>query len=584
MLTKAKLFYELLGVRLYFGFIFVVVSGLFETVGLILIVPLLQLIIDPTASLEHAPNQKIQTYIADFFNLIGVSLSINSVLALIIISFVIKGIFTFAAHVFIARLKSDLVTLIKTNGIDLISKANFEYIHTKNTGHFTNILNEQANRSVISLNQLFLAISQTITTIFYFIGAFTLSSIFGVYVLASGLFIYLLFRTVNRKVRIESNDFATKTGNLQNSLNDFIRNQKFFRASNSGESLKELTRRKALVLGTIQFKLGVFSALTHSIKEPLALSIVCILIIMANVSGNLDLSTAFVSLLLFYRGLNSTLATQSYYQECSNYIGSIEIVKNELTALDKQQMISREVSPVPDSWSNLQLRNTYYRYSDGRFGIKNISLVIQRNKKIGIIGTSGSGKTTLVDLICGIFPSNITLDGHSIYNRRQWNDKVGYVGQDTSLIQGTIKQNITLQFNDEPVDEELLIDVIKQSELTDLLDNLASGLNADVGESGNLLSGGQKQRILIARALYKQPEILIFDEATSALDTQTEEAFVRNLDKLSGKYTIIIIAHRMRTIEGCDEIVVMKDGEVYSKGNYADMKNYIDQNISNDLL
>lgn len=201
--------------------------------------------------------------------------------------------------------------------------------------------------------------------------------------------------------------------------------------------------------------------------------------------------------------------------------------------------------------------------------LHDVGFEIPKGKTIAFIGESGAGKTTLVDLILGVLTPNqgaILVDGVNIQsNINAWHNSVGYIPQSIYLVDDTIKKNIAFGINSNNIEEEKIIDAIKKAKLYDFIEQLPDGLDTIVGERGMRLSGGQRQRIGIARALYKDPEILIMDEATSALDNETEAAVMESIEGLHGMKTIIIIAHRLSTIRNADLIYEVGNGNVIIK-------------------
>ena len=184
-------------------------------------------------------------------------------------------------------------------------------------------------------------------------------------------------------------------------------------------------------------------------------------------------------------------------------------------------------------------------------------MLINKNESIGIIGESGSGKSTLIDLIMGLLTPNkgsISVDGINIdTDYSQWHSIIGYVPQDIYLLDDTIRKNIALGLNDEKIDENQVKFSLQAAQLDNLINSLPEGLDTIVGERGVRLSGGQRQRIGIARALYTNPDIIILDEATSSLDFETEK-YNDFYNKVGGIKTLIIVSHRMSTIQDCDKI------------------------------
>lgn len=224
---------------------------------------------------------------------------------------------------------------------------------------------------------------------------------------------------------------------------------------------------------------------------------------------------------------------------------------------------------------NINLEIKKFNYDDeNNFQIKNISLEIIKNQKIGIIGKSGSGKSTLIDILAGILKDSaikLKVDDKLIEtkaDRFYWQKKIGLIPQNISIMNETLKENILFGLNKDQYSNEKIIDVLKLSNLTNLLTKLPNGLEHKIKERGLNFSGGEIQRIGIARALIFNPEILIFDEATSALDTFTENEILQDINLLKNK-TIIMISHRMNSLRYCDKIFLMDNGEIKDEGNFA---------------
>ena len=187
-------------------------------------------------------------------------------------------------------------------------------------------------------------------------------------------------------------------------------------------------------------------------------------------------------------------------------------------------------------------------------------------KSVGVVGPSGSGKTTIVDVLLGLLKpqaGTITSDGTNIMdNYEAWLAHVGYIPQTIYMLDDSIRNNIAFGVKEADIDDARVWEVLEQAQMKDFVENLPDRLDAQIGERGVRISGGQRQRLGIARALYHDPELLIFDEATSALDNDTETAIMEAIDTLHGQKTMVIIAHRLRTIENCDIIYEVKGGKI----------------------
>ena len=230
---------------------------------------------------------------------------------------------------------------------------------------------------------------------------------------------------------------------------------------------------------------------------------------------------------------------------------------------------------LKDGFTSMLLKNVFFSYkNDKEHQLNGISLQVDKNKSIGLFGQSGSGKTTLVDVMLGLLePSKgeIHLNNKIVKNNKEFRNLVAYIPQDIFIINDSVKNNITLTGRDEVVDDVLLEDVVLRSRLKEVINNLPEGINTNIGERGVKLSGGQKQRIAIARALYNKREVLIMDEATSALDNNTEKEIIEEIGKLKGKVTMVVIAHRLTTLQHCDEIYEISNARIREKYNYEDI-------------
>lgn len=222
----------------------------------------------------------------------------------------------------------------------------------------------------------------------------------------------------------------------------------------------------------------------------------------------------------------------------------------------------------------IKLNRLTFRYSgSNKPALNNISLSISRNQSIGLVGRTGSGKTTLADIILGLYKpesGSITIDGTELSkeNERNWRKHVGYVPQNVFLINDSISQNIAFGVSKELIDHHAVLRAGEAAQANEFISQLSDGYDTLVGERGVKLSGGQRQRLGIARALYHNPDILIFDEATSALDGMTEDAVMHALKYLSADRTIILIAHRLRTVQACDRIIMLDSGSIVADGTY----------------
>jgi ATP-binding cassette, subfamily B, bacterial PglK len=271
-----------------------------------------------------------------------------------------------------------------------------------------------------------------------------------------------------------------------------------------------------------------------------------------------------------------------------NLLSSINGIRYNAYSLDKIYLDLHELEADLPSIGSSQTRAilpfrdqivldevSYHYPKTQQISLDRITLEIKKGESIGLIGKSGAGKTTLVDTILGLLvpqSGDLTIDGTSIYtDLRAWQNSIGYVPQSIFLIDDTLEKNIAFGVPEHEIDRQKLDNAIIASQLSELVEQLPNGLDTMVGERGVLLSGGQRQRVGIARALYHEREILIFDEATAALDNETEALVTESIQSLSGIKTMIIIAHRLSTLEHCDRIYMLERGRVVKSGSYEEV-------------
>ena len=237
--------------------------------------------------------------------------------------------------------------------------------------------------------------------------------------------------------------------------------------------------------------------------------------------------------------------------------------------VQKEQSKSERVGGTHTITSNqsVELSDITYSYPNAEHPVlEHANMVIPVGKSVGIVGSSGSGKTTAIDILLGLLSpqeGHVLVDGVDIQQDYSgWLSHLGYIPQMIFMLDDTIRANVAFGIPKENVAEEQVWRALEEAQLKDFVESLPEGLDTTIGERGVRLSGGQRQRIGIARVLYTDPELLIFDEATSALDNETEAAIMESINALHGKKTLVIIAHRLTTIEECDMVYRVENGDI----------------------
>ncbi len=337
----------------------------------------------------------------------------------------------------------------------------------------------------------------------------------------------------------------------------------------------------------IHVKTGIYQSIVKELPKPIIESlmvtgILTITLIMVYegraFSEIIPILTLFgvaaVKLMPVFNSVIQQVTKIGYSEDSVNVIfDDLYTLENEYVGFRNKILADTEKLKLQNS---IELKNISFKYPNSdEYAVKNINLTIKNGSVVGFVGASGAGKTTLVDIILGLLEPEdgiITVDGVDIRdNIRGWMKNIGYIQQSNYLMDQKIFRNIAFGVPKKEIDEEKLNAAIKAAQLEETIARLPRGLKTRTGERGTRLSGGQQQRIGIARALYNNPQVLIMDEATSALDNITEKYVIEAIERLRGDRTIIMIAHRLTTVQNCDRIYLLDDGEIIDSGTYEEL-------------
>jgi ATP-binding cassette, subfamily B, bacterial PglK len=260
-------------------------------------------------------------------------------------------------------------------------------------------------------------------------------------------------------------------------------------------------------------------------------------------------------------------AFRSIYDDLKSDLGLSGVEVNKDNTRPDNKSVDSNINQDIMFENKIELRKVAFNYSDKSCVFKDINLTFNKGESVAFIGPTGSGKTTLVDLICGFYePSagEVLVDGISrnSYSKASWNKLFGYVPQMIYLFDDSIKRNVAFGVDDDNIDEKKVWHCLRQANLDVFVKNLEDGINTIIGENGISLSGGQRQRLGIARALYHDPQILVFDEATSALDNKTEKEVTNAINAAASGRTMITIAHRLSTVKNADKVYKIENGKI----------------------
>lgn len=264
--------------------------------------------------------------------------------------------------------------------------------------------------------------------------------------------------------------------------------------------------------------------------------------------------------------INTYMTDISYFRPCLDYVYENMNI-NEISRRNNQALKPVDASKTMWLRDSIELRDIVYAYPNtDKLIFDRADMTVPYGKSVGIMGPSGAGKSTIVDILLGLLKvreGKILCDGVDIFdNYPAWLSQIGYIPQSIYLVDEPVRNNIAFGIADDEIDDALIWEALEEAQLAEFIRGLPDGLDTAIGDRGVRLSGGQRQRLGIARALYHNPEILVFDEATSALDNETEAAVMEAINSFHGRKTMVIIAHRLNTIEKCDIIYKVDEGKI----------------------
>ena len=332
---------------------------------------------------------------------------------------------------------------------------------------------------------------------------------------------------------------------------------RLFKISIKGLTLLQRQTAGAFIINEFKDLIIIFYSANLVLKGQLTLgSMVAISYVIGQLSGPLD------NMISFFHNTQDARLSMERYGEIHNKTEEENGSMNLISELNVKH--------------DIKINNLSFQYEgpNSPFVLNNVNLLIPQNKTTAIVGTSGSGKTTLLKLLLRFYPpvkGEIRIGDQNLntISPSYWRSICGVVLQDGYLFSDTIARNIAL--SDEKIDKEKLNYAARIANVHSITDDLPLGFNTKIGQEGSGLSQGQKQRLLIARAIYKNPEFLLFDEATNALDANNEKVILNNLDEFFMGRTVIVVAHRLSTVKNADQIVVLEKGEIIEIGTHNEL-------------
>ena len=562
--------------------------ALFSALSMVAFIPLLEVLFQNTKKILIKPRYdesiSFKTYLEDWLNYhitIEMSNSISStlmyVIMLIIILFLLKNLFNYMALYFITFLRNGVLKDVRNALYKKVLDLPIAFFTEKRKGDLmARISSDVLEVQVSFLSILELLIREPLTIIFTLIVMFSISAKLSIFIIVfipiSGFFISL----VGKKLRRDSDQVQKEQGHFLSIIDETINGQKIIKTFGVKSSFLNKFKASTKKFFNFSNRLLHRTNLAAPSSEFLGISIIGVLLWfggqMVLVDETINGSTFLVFIGLAYNILTpaksiskSIFSIRKGDAAAARIINILEAknhLKDRVDAIDKSSLNSR-----------IKFKNLSFSY-DKKIVLSDFDLTINKGETIALVGQSGSGKTTVANLLSRFYDFNngsISIDGVSLkkIKMKSLHKLIGIVTQDSILFNDSIKNNILI--GKENATNIELVEAAKAANAHKFIMEMNDDYNSNIGESGMKLSGGQKQRISIARAILKNPEILILDEATSSLDSESEKSVQKALDNIMNGRTAIVIAHRLSTIQKADKIVVMQNGEIVEKGTHNEL-------------
>lgn len=565
-------FYHRLGYRIFVGMALSISVGILDGFGLAMFLPLLQMIDDPSSvDPEGVGNFG---FLLEGMENIGLSLNLFTVLLTMSIFFILKGIAQYINSLYDVNLRQYFVKTIRINLSNALTRMSFKSFVQSDAGRIQNTMSGEVMRISKAYVSYFGAFQQIVLVAVYMSFAFSVDAKFALLICIGGGLTNFIFKRIYEETKKSSTRLTSGLNHYQGLILQYVSHFKYLKATGY---LKDYNNK---LIDSIKYieenhrKIGQLGSVVSAIREPVLILVVSSVILIQVSILNGALGAILISLLFFYRALSALILMQTYYNDFLGVSGSMD----NLTNFEKELEASKETEGEADIIKfnqAIELINASFEYSESVI-LKNINLTVPRNQTTAFVGESGSGKTTLINILSGLMPvtyGEMKIDGRDAreININSFNRRIGYITQEPVIFNDSIFNNVSFWAEPSAENYAKFEWAIRQASIKMFLESLPEKENTLLGNNGINLSGGQKQRISIARELYKDVDILVLDEATSALDSETEEAIQRGLEDLQGKYTILIVAHRLSTVKNADRIIVMSDGEIAGEGHFSEL-------------
>ena len=575
--------------------IFNILYALFSTLSFIALIPMMNVLFDTSEKVTQKPvytsifeiTKYAKEYLYYYITLLseqnGPQFALILVIGIVIITFLFKNLFNFLASNHLLHLKNGVLKDLRNAMYVKIINLPVSYYSEKRKGdimaRMLGDVNEVQN-SFFSILELI--VKEPMTIIFTLIAMISISFKLTLFVFIFIPVAGIMISKIGKSLRTKSERVQAENGYLISIVEESLSGLKVVKSYNAEQSFQDKFNNSVSRILNLSNSIGKKNNLATPLSEFLGIITICVLLWFGGQMVLTDKLPNGKALLdgakfLAYMGLAYNILTPAKAISKASYQvkGGLAAAQRVFDVLEVENEITSKDNAIHKNTfeSSIAIKNINFKYEDENV-LKDFSLEVKKGQTVALVGQSGSGKSTIANLLTRFYDVNdgqIQIDNNDIkeIDLHSLRGLIGLVTQDSILFNDSIKANIALG-NPNATDEEI-IEALKIANAYEFVKDLPNGIHTNIGDSGNKLSGGQKQRLSIARAVLKNPPIMILDEATSALDTESEKFVQVALENMMQNRTSIVIAHRLSTIQKADVIVVMKKGKIVEQGTHEEL-------------
>jgi subfamily B ATP-binding cassette protein MsbA len=569
-----KYYLNSLGWKIWLLLALGLVTGILDGVGISLFIPIFS---SYDNSSYNADDNFVMSKVSYIISKVGLESTLLTLLTLILALFLLKAFFIYLFERNKVELSQKLIYRLRKSIVLQLSAVKYSGLSNIENGRIQNVLVGELDKHARGFSDFFTALQQILMTIAYVVMAGVINLKFTILVSIVGFVSNIAYKYIYKRTKGTSRALSSATSSFLGIAMEYQDAMLYLRASGYGAKFRNRVYRSALEVRNKNNKIGNLAAISRSIREPLLLiTLITVISYYTHVLGG-TMASILVALLLFYRAMNSLSLFQNWWNRYLSVSGAGENITDLSDYLKRHRITQKNpksAEEIVELHGEIVFQQVTFRYRS-KLILNKASFKIKAKSMVGLVGPSGSGKSTMVNLLTGVVApesGKVVIDGHDLSKIRldKYQSRIGFVPQKPLIFSDTLFNNITLWDNKNDTNLNRFNRAIEMANLTEFYKGNNSNEDMFLNTSGMNVSGGQMQRICIARELYKDVDLLIFDESTSSLDVVSEKQIQNEIEALAGKYTVILIAHRMETLKKTDEII-----ELDGLGGINQMKTHL---------